>query len=158
MKAIERVEREHLKHIPDFSAGDTVRVHVQVVEGDKVRAQVFQGTVLGRRGGGLRETFTVRKISGNISVERMFPIHSPTIVKIERTRIGNVRRAKLTYMRDRKGKSARIAGRDVSGELRAKAAADAQAAADVKAAEASAAAEKAAADTAAQEAPEATAE
>jgi|GEM_PF-616677 len=119
MKSILRVEREHMKRIPYFSVGDTVRVHVQVVEGEKVRAQIFQGTVLARSGGGLRETFTVRKISGNISVERIFPLHSPSVVKIERTREGHVRRAKLNYMRDRKGKKARIAGRDVSQEAKA---------------------------------------
>lgn len=114
MKAIQRVEREHLKRFPDFRAGDTVRVHVQVVEGEKVRAQIFEGTVLGRRGGGLRETFLVRKISGNVAVERIFAIHSPSIVKIEKVREGKVRRAKLNYMRTLKGKKARIVGRDMS--------------------------------------------
>jgi large subunit ribosomal protein L19 len=110
MKALMRVERENLKKkIPDFSVGDTVRVHVKVVEGDKVRNQIFQGTVIGRRGGGVRETFTVRKISSNIAVERTFPLHSPNVVKIERVRGGHVRRAQLTYMRGRKGKAARIA-------------------------------------------------
>lgn len=114
MKAINRVERDQIKQFPDFRAGDTVRVHVQVVEGEKVRAQIFQGTVLGRRGGGLRETFIVRKISGNVAVERIFPLHSPSIVKIEKVREGKVRRAKLNYMRTLKGKKARIVGRDMS--------------------------------------------
>jgi large subunit ribosomal protein L19 len=112
MKALLRVERDFLKkRIPEFSVGDTVKVHVKVVEGDKVRNQVFQGTVIGRRGGGVRETFTVRKISSNVAVERTFPLHSPNVVKIERIREGKVRRAQLTYMRSRKGKQARIAGR-----------------------------------------------
>jgi len=135
MKAIQRVEREHLKKIPEFRVGDTVRVHVQVIEGDKVRAQVFQGTVLARSGGGLRETFTVRKVSGGVAVERIFPLHSPGVVKIERTREGNVRRAKLTYMRARKGKAARITGRDVSQAVIAEEAArlEAEAAAEAAA-------------------------
>jgi large subunit ribosomal protein L19 len=112
MKALLRVERDFLKkRIPEFSVGDTVKVHVKVVEGDKVRNQIFQGTVIGRRGGGVRETFTVRKISSNVAVERTFPLHSPNVVKIERVREGRVRRAQLTYMRGRKGKQARIAGR-----------------------------------------------
>ena len=114
MKAIQRVEREQLKQFPNFRSGDTVRVHVQVVEGEKVRTQLFLGTVLGRRGGGLRETFIVRKMSGNVSVERIFPLHSPNIVKIEKVREGRVRRAKLNYMRSLKGKKARIVGRDMS--------------------------------------------
>jgi large subunit ribosomal protein L19 len=123
MKALMRVERENLKKkIPQFSVGDTVRVHVKVVEGDKVRNQIFQGTVIGRRGGGVRETFTVRKISSNIAVERTFPIHSPNVVRIERVREGHVRRAQLTYMRDRKGKSARIAQKQVDDSGGAKAA------------------------------------
>ena len=116
MKALLRVERDFLKkRIPEFSVGDTVKVHVKVVEGDKVRNQIFQGTVIGRRGGGVRETFTVRKISSNVAVERTFPLHSPNVVKIERVREGRVRRAQLTYMRGRKGKQARIAGRQ--GEI-----------------------------------------
>ncbi len=112
MKALLRVERENTKtEIPQFNVGDTVRVHVKVVEGEKVRTQVFQGTVIGRRGGGIRETFSVRKISGGVAVERLFPLHSPNVLLIERIREGRVRRAQLTYMKDRKGKRARIAGR-----------------------------------------------
>jgi large subunit ribosomal protein L19 len=114
MKAIHSVEREHIRQFPDFRSGDTVRIHVQVVEGEKVRTQMFQGTVLGRRGGGIRETCLVRKISGNVAVERIFPLHSPSIVKIEKIREGKVRRAKLNYMRSLKGKKARIVGRDLS--------------------------------------------
>lgn len=111
MKAQMRVERDHLKKkVPEFSVGDTVRVHVKVVEGEKVRTQIFQGTVIGRRGGGIRETFIVRKISSNIAVERIFPLHSPNVVKIERIRKGRVRRAQITYMKTRKGKQARITG------------------------------------------------
>jgi large subunit ribosomal protein L19 len=118
MKALLRVERENTKtEIPQFNVGDTVRVHVKVVEGEKVRTQVFQGTVIGRRGGGIRETFAVRKISGGVAVERLFPLHSPNVLLIERVREGRVRRAQLTYMKDRKGKRARIAGRRVSTGL-----------------------------------------
>jgi large subunit ribosomal protein L19 len=118
MKAILRVERQNLKaEIPEFRVGDTVRVHVKVVEGDKVRSQVFQGTVIGRRGGGIRETFKVRKISNGVAVERLFPTHSPNLILIERVTIGKVRRAQLTYMRDRKGKAARIAGRRLGTEF-----------------------------------------
>jgi len=106
-----RVERDHLKKkVPQFSVGDTVRVHVKVVEGEKVRTQIFQGTVIGRRGGGIRETFVVRKISSNIAVERIFPLHSPNLVRIELVRRGRVRRAQITYMKTRKGKRARISG------------------------------------------------
>jgi len=117
MKALLRVERDNMKKkVPEFSVGDTVRVHVKVIEGEKVRSQVFQGTVIGRRGGGLRETFIVRKISANIAVERLFPIHSPNVEKIERIRKGRVRRAQLNYMKERKGKRARIAGQRTEGK------------------------------------------
>ena len=94
--------------IPDFGSGDTVRVHAKVVEGDKERIQVFQGVVIGRKGGGTRETFAVRKISGGVAVERVFPLHSPTIAKLEVVRQGRVRRAKLYYLRNLRGKAARI--------------------------------------------------
>ncbi|MEM9558248.1 MAG: 50S ribosomal protein L19 [Acidobacteriota bacterium] len=103
------VERPYLRgDVPEFRAGDTVRVHVRVVEGKKERIQVFQGVVIARRGGGTRETFTVRKISGGIGVERVFPLHSPVIDKIEVVRRGKVRRAKLYYLRQLRGKAARI--------------------------------------------------
>jgi large subunit ribosomal protein L19 len=96
------------KDIPDFAPGDTVKVHVKVKEGDKERIQIFQGVVISRRGGGTRQMFTVRKISGGVGVERMFPLYSPTIDRIEVERHGRVRRAKLYYLRDLRGKAARI--------------------------------------------------
>lgn len=96
------------KDIPSFGPGDTVSVWVRVVEGDKERLQAFQGTVIGRRGGGLDESVTVRKVSMGVGVERIFPIQSPAIAKIEVLRRGHVRRAKLTYLRALKGKKARI--------------------------------------------------
>jgi large subunit ribosomal protein L19 len=94
--------------VPAFSPGDSVKVHVKVREGEKERIQVFAGIVIARRGGGARETFTVRKISSGIGVERIFPLHSPVIDRIEVERKGAVRRAKLYYLRERKGKAARI--------------------------------------------------
>jgi large subunit ribosomal protein L19 len=109
MNQLASVERPYLKDdIPEFRPGDTVRVHVRVVEGNKERIQVFQGVVIGRRGGGTRETFMVRKISAGIGVERVFPLHSPSIDKIEVVRRGKVRRAKLYYLRGLRGKAARI--------------------------------------------------
>ena len=94
--------------IPAFRSGSTVRVHVRIVEGDKSRIQVFEGVVIERAGGGISETFTVRKMSSGIGVERKFPLHSPIIEKIEVVRNGKVRRNKLTYLRGRSGKSARL--------------------------------------------------
>ena len=94
--------------IPDFGPGDTLKVHVRVVEGSKERLQVFQGAVIGRQGDGLRETFTVRKVSYGVGVERTFPVHAPTVAKIEVVTRGDVRRAKLYYLRDRVGKAAKI--------------------------------------------------
>jgi large subunit ribosomal protein L19 len=109
MNQLQQVESLYThKEQPEFRAGDTVRVHVRVVEGDKERIQVFQGVVIARRGGGTRETFTVRKISGGIGVERIFPLHSPSIHRIEVVRRGKVRRAKLYYLRTLRGKAARI--------------------------------------------------
>ena len=109
MNVIDRIEREGMrKDIPDFGPGDTVRVHVKILEGDKERIQVFEGFVMGRSGGGLRETFRVRKVSYGIGVERVFPVHSPRIEQIDVTRRGRVRRAKLYYLRDLKGKAAQI--------------------------------------------------
>jgi large subunit ribosomal protein L19 len=109
MRQIEQLEKAYLKDkVPTFKSGDTVRVHVKIKEGDKERVQVFQGTVIGRRGAGVSETFTVRKMSSGIGVERIFPLHSPNVSKIERIRLGKVRRAKLYYMRGLTGKSARI--------------------------------------------------
>ena len=94
--------------LPEFGAGDTVRIHVRVIEGDKERTQIFEGTVIQRRGSGIQETFTVRKISQGIAIERIFPVHSPRISKIELMREGRVRRARLFYLRGRKGRAARI--------------------------------------------------
>jgi large subunit ribosomal protein L19 len=109
MQQIERVNSDQLKtDLPAFKAGDTVRVHVRVIEGDKERIQVFQGTVLKRSGGGINEMFTVRKVSAGIGVERVFPLHSPRIAKIEVVREGKVRRAKLYYLSQLHGKAARI--------------------------------------------------
>ncbi len=109
MKRIAQIEKSFMREsTPHFSSGDTLRVHVKIKEGDKERIQVFQGTVIGRRGGGLGETFTVRKISSGIGVERVFPLHSPNIARIEKVRSGKVRRAKLYYLRNLTGKSARI--------------------------------------------------
>ena len=109
MNVIDRIEREGMrKDVPDFGPGDTVRVHVKILEGDKERIQMFEGFVIGRRGGGIRETFRVRKVSYGIGVERIFPVHSPRVDKVEVLRNGRVRRAKLYYLRDRKGKAAQI--------------------------------------------------
>ncbi len=109
MDPLDTVATEQLKtDIPDFQAGDEVAVHFRVVEGDKERIQIFRGLVIQKRGNGLNKTFTVRKISSGVGVERVFPLHSPRIAKIERTRRGKVRRAKLFYIRQLKGKAARI--------------------------------------------------
>ena len=106
---IKSLEQEQLKNeVPAFGPGDTVRVHVKIVEGKRERVQVFEGVVMKRQGGGNRETFTVRKISFNVGVERTFPVHSPKIEKIEVTRKGKVRRAKINYLRTRTGKAAKI--------------------------------------------------
>jgi large subunit ribosomal protein L19 len=109
MNIIDTIEREQMRSdIPGFEPGDSVKVHVKVVEGGKERIQIFEGVVIRRSHGGLKETFTVRKVSQGIGVERTFPVHSPMLDKIEIDRKGKVRRAKLYYLRDRSGKSARI--------------------------------------------------
>lgn len=109
MNIIDQLEREQLREdVPSFGPGDTVRVHVRVVEGGKERIQVFEGTVIGQKDGSSRAAFTVRKISNGVGVERVFPLHSPRIAKIEVTRRGAVRRAKLYYLRGRVGKATRI--------------------------------------------------
>jgi len=105
---IQDLERAQLRKVPQFKAGDTVRVHFQVIEGTRRRVQVFDGIVIKRQGSGVRETFTVRKISSGVGVERTFPLHSPKIEKIEVKAIGDVNRAKLYYLRDRVGKKARV--------------------------------------------------
>ena len=109
MNIIENIEREQLRDdIPQFKAGDTVKVHFRVVEGNRQRTQIFQGIVIKRQGAGVRETFTVRKQSFGVGVERTFPLHSPKIEKIEVVMIGDVRRAKLYYLRQKVGKQARV--------------------------------------------------
>jgi large subunit ribosomal protein L19 len=109
MQKTDIIESEYLRDdIPDFRPGDTIKVHVRVVEGSRERIQVFQGVVIARKGGGTRETFTVRKISFGIGVERTFPLHSPIISKIEVVMQGRVKRAKLYYLRDRVGKAAKV--------------------------------------------------
>ena len=106
---IKAVEAAQVKSdIPNFGPGDTVKVHVKIIEGKRERVQVFEGVVLKRQNGGIRETFTVRKISFGVGVERTFPVHSPKIEKIEVTRHGKVRRAKINYIRGRVGKAAKI--------------------------------------------------
>ncbi len=109
MQITDVVERAQLRDdLPDFRPGDTVKIHVRVVEGTRERIQVFQGFVLRRQGGGLRETFTVRKVSFGVGVERTFPVHSPSIARVELVTRGDVRRAKLYYLRDRVGRAAKI--------------------------------------------------
>ena len=109
MNTTDLVDHTNLRNdSPDFSPGDTLKVHVRVVEGQKERVQVFQGVVIGRSGSGIRETFKVRKVSYGVGVERTFPLHAPTIAKIERVSRGKVRRAKLYYLRDRIGKAAKV--------------------------------------------------
>ena len=109
MNIIETLEKEQLRSdIPEFAPGDTVRVHAKIVEGSRERIQMFEGVVIGRQGTGVRETFTVRRISYGIGVERMFPVHSQRIEKIDVLRKGIVRRAKLYYLRNLTGKAARI--------------------------------------------------
>ncbi|RBP41143.1 50S ribosomal protein L19 [Garciella nitratireducens] len=109
MNAIQLIEQQQLrKDVPQFNVGDTVKVHAKVVEGKRERIQVFEGIVLKKQNGGIRETFTVRKISYGVGVERTFPLHSPRIEKIEVVRRGKVRRAKLNYLRNRVGKAAKV--------------------------------------------------
>ncbi|MBF1006178.1 MAG: 50S ribosomal protein L19 [Lachnospiraceae bacterium] len=106
---IREIEKEQLKsNVDEFRVGDTVKVHAKVKEGQRERIQIFEGTVLKRQGGGSRETFTVRKLSGGVGVERTWPVHSPNVDRIEVVRHGKVRRAKLTFLRGRVGKSAKL--------------------------------------------------
>ena len=122
MNIIQQLEKEELdrlaatRAIPDFQAGDTLRVNVKIKEGDRERVQAYEGVCIGRQGGGVNESFTVRKISFGESVERVFPLYSPNIESIEVKRRGVVRRAKLYYLRDRRGKSARIAERQMTAK------------------------------------------
>ena len=109
MNLVKALQQSHEKNkLPDFKPGDTVKVHIKVVEAQKERIQVFQGTVIKMRGSGTGKTFTVRKISGGLGVERIFPYHSPSITKLEVVRKGKVRRSKLYYLRQRKGKAAQV--------------------------------------------------
>jgi large subunit ribosomal protein L19 len=109
MKSTDLIDRASLRDdVPAFSPGDTLKVHVRVVEGNRERTQLFQGVVIRRQGSGVQETFTVRKVSFGVGVERTFPVHSPIIQKIEVDRFGDVRRAKLYYLRDLRGKKAKI--------------------------------------------------
>jgi large subunit ribosomal protein L19 len=180
---IESLEKAQLRRVPDFQAGDRVRVHFQVVEGNRRRTQVFEGVVIRRQGNGARETFTVRKLSFGVGVERTFPVHSPKIEKIEIGARGDVRRAKLYYLRGRVGRAARVrerrfdpaaaaelaaqeaalreqeaaevlAGEEVEAETIAPEEAEAQAAVEAEAAEAEAPAE----ETPAEQEPAADAE
>ena len=106
---IREIEKEQLKsEVPEFKSGYLVRVHVKVKEGNRERIQIFEGTVIAKKGGSIRETFTVRRISSGVGVERIFPLHSPKVVKVEIVRVGKVRRGKLNYLRTRKGKAARV--------------------------------------------------
>ena len=114
---LEKVESAHLKkEPPQFKIGDTVDVHVKIVEGNKERVQVFSGTVLSRKGRGVNETFTVRRIVNNEGVERIFPLHSPSVVKVESKRSGFARRSKLYFLRERKGKSVRLREKWTGGD------------------------------------------
>jgi large subunit ribosomal protein L19 len=109
MSRLDQVEAAYLRSdLPEFGPGDTVRVHVRVVEGGRERVQAYEGVVIARSGGGLRETFTVRKVSFGVGVERIFPVHAPIIQRVEVIRRGDVRRAKLYYLRERVGKATRI--------------------------------------------------
>lgn len=109
LEIIRQIEAEQIRtDLPVFNVGDTVKVHVRIKEGNRERVQVFEGTVLKRQNGGLRETFTVRRVAYNVGVERTFPVNVPSIEKIEVVRRGKVRRAKLFYLRDRVGKSAKV--------------------------------------------------
>lgn len=117
MNRLERIQRSLAKKtIPPFEIGDTVRVHVKVMEGEKERIQVFEGAVIARKGARNSETFTVRKISYGVGVERIFPVHSPVVSRIDVMRQGHVRRAKLYYLRSKKGKTARVGEREYVAE------------------------------------------
>jgi large subunit ribosomal protein L19 len=116
MNRIKAIEESFRKDIPEFNIGDTVKVFVKVIEGDKERLQPFEGIVIARKGSGTKETATVRKVSFGVGVERMFPLHSPIIDRIKVVKRGVVRRAKLYYLRDKKGKSAKIKEKDLSAK------------------------------------------
>jgi large subunit ribosomal protein L19 len=161
---IDRIERAQLRRVPEFAAGDRLRVHFQVIEGNRRRTQVFEGVVIKRQGHGARETFTVRKQSFGVGVERTFPLHSPKIERIEVAARGDVRRAKLYYLRGRVGKRARVRERRYTGTepvierelLSAQVQAEAAQAAEAEAAATEAAEAEAAAPEAEAAAPEVT--
>ena len=166
MNILDAITEEYKKtDIPKFNIGDTVKVHIKIKEGQRERIQVFEGFVLKRQNGGINETFTVRRIASGVGVEKTFPLHSPLIEKIELVKRGDVRRAKLNYMRQRTGKSAKIKAKvltdeQIAAEAAAEAAAKAEAEAKLKAEEEAAeeAAAKAEEEAAAAEAEEAPAE
>lgn len=109
MNALDIISKDSLKEaVPEINVGDTVKVHVRITEGDKSRIQLFEGTIIAKKHGGVAETFTVRRVSHGVGVERVFPVHSPNVEKVELVRAGKVRRAKLYYLRDRVGKAARV--------------------------------------------------
>ncbi len=109
MDALKLISNSSMKaELPQFSIGDTIKVHVRIKEGDKTRIQIFEGTVIAKKHGGITETFTVRRVAHGCGVERVFPLHSPSVVKTEVVRKGSVRRAKLYYLRDRVGKAAKV--------------------------------------------------
>lgn len=108
MNLLQSIEAGFIREIPDFRVGDKVRLHVKVIEGDKERLQPFEGVVISRKGSGARETFIVRKVSFGVGVERIFPVHSPSIDKIEILNRGDIKRAKLYYLRGKKGKDAKV--------------------------------------------------
>lgn len=111
MNALEKISNSSLKeNVPELNIGDTVKVHVRIQEGDKSRIQVFEGTIIAKKHGGISETFTVRRVAHGCGLERVFPVHSPAVDKVEIVRRGVVRRAKLYYLRDRVGKAARVKG------------------------------------------------
>ena len=118
MTPTDLIDQDSLRtDIPDFRPGDTLKVHVRVVEGNKERIQIFQGEVIRRQGAGLQETYTVRKISSGVGVERTFPLHAPTVAKVEKVGLGKVRRAKLYYLRDRVGRAAKVKQRRMDGVM-----------------------------------------
>ena len=135
MNRLERLQRSlSKKTLPSFEIGDTVRVHAKVVEGEKERIQIFEGVVIARKGGRNSETFTVRKVSFGVGVERIFPVHSPIVSRIEVVRQGKVRRAKLYYLREKKGKTGKVGEREFAQEFKAPAGAPRPAAEPVEAA------------------------
>jgi large subunit ribosomal protein L19 len=152
MNILDQITADYKKNdIPDFRVGDTVRVHIKIKEGSRERIQIFEGFVLKRQHGGINETFTVRRIASGVGVEKTFPVHSPLVEKIEVVKKGRVRRAKLNYMRQRTGKSAKIKGRFVTEAEKAAASAEIADAAEAAEAAAEAPAQAGAEETASEE-------